>query len=103
MARMTEHPADGGDPAGDIEEEDALDDAVGLLTAGDVRMHLGEARDQVLASAIHRGGTGGHLYTVRRTDRDDPVAAHDDGLVVERCRSRSMGMTVTSTKAVARS
>ena len=81
---MTQHSADRGDAAGDVDVEGALDQAVGHLAARDVRVHFGEPGNQVLAAAIHPGAALGHLHLARGSDLDDPVAADDHGLVGNR-------------------
>ena len=84
VAGMAQHPADGGDPAGDVEEEHPIDDAVGRLPARDVRVHLGQAGDQVLAPTLDPRGPGRHRDAIGRPDGGDPVAADEDGLMRDR-------------------
>ena len=84
LAGRPEHPADRRDPLRKVEEQGLLGERGRRARRRDVAVHLGQAGSEKPARAVHDRGAVRHLDGPVGPDGDDPVAAHDDGVVGER-------------------
>jgi hypothetical protein len=73
---MSQHATNGGDAARDIEEEGALDYAVGRLASRNVGVHFRKTRDQELATPVHLRTACGYLHLIGRSNSQNPVAPY---------------------------
>ena len=70
------HVADGGHASDGVQREERV-----AAVREDVRMHVPESRDQVLASGVDHARSRRDAHLTGPADLGDPIAGHDDGPV----------------------
>ena len=77
VLRGAEHAADRADPVDGVQREHALHLRLGGVPRRDVRVHLGECRDEELAAAVDPPCTRRHRHRCGGPERLDAIATDD--------------------------
>jgi hypothetical protein len=81
MLRVAEHTAHRRNSPCYVHEKCTLDDAVRLLAARNVGVHLGQAGDQELAASVYPAAACRHRNPAAWSDRGHPASLHQHRLL----------------------